>query len=143
MSHVTCHIQPGVNCKCVPNVYDWPGTTAPEELQREIEFGPSFHGLPFAASTLLSGRTLIVTNIFSIIFFCQYPWTSVINSFLQKEAEVLNSLLHALAPLLYHSPILCTVCSPHCYILHSKHDCFQCLNNPSPVQILTLVRAYR
>lgn len=36
------------------------------ELQRAIEFEPSFHGLPFAASTLPSGRTLIDTKIFSI-----------------------------------------------------------------------------
>jgi hypothetical protein len=28
--------------------------------------GPSFHGLPFAASALLNGRTRIVTEIFSI-----------------------------------------------------------------------------
>jgi hypothetical protein len=28
---------------------------------------PSFHGLPFVTSTLLSGRTLIVTKIFSIL----------------------------------------------------------------------------
>jgi hypothetical protein len=35
-------------------------------LQSAIELGPSFHGLPFAASALLNGRTRIVTEIFSI-----------------------------------------------------------------------------
>jgi hypothetical protein len=35
-------------------------------LQSAIELGPSFHGLPFATSALLNGRTRIVTEIFSI-----------------------------------------------------------------------------
>jgi hypothetical protein len=35
-------------------------------LQSAIDLGPSFHGLPFAASALLNGRTRIVTEIFSI-----------------------------------------------------------------------------
>jgi hypothetical protein len=33
-----------------------------------MELGPSFHGLPLAASALLRGRTLTVTEIFSIFF---------------------------------------------------------------------------
>jgi hypothetical protein len=37
-----------------------------------MELGPSFHGLPLAASALLRGRTLTVTEIFSI-FFVFFP----------------------------------------------------------------------